>query len=279
MSLLFKFRPLVINPELAQRIGLNEAIVLQQLNYWLTETESGVNHDGRRWVYNTYEKWAEQFPFWSPETVKRAFTSLVKSGVILAEKLQKAQRDHTNFYAINFGHELLSDQVNLTRSNGSKATRSDGVKKTRSSGSDCSLLNGSDCSLLPTETTQEITTETTQTGEAVTGLPAALPKSKRSNESDNTPSLPDWIPTDAWIAFVDMRKSLGAKGKLTAHAATLIVRDLEKLANEGHDVRAVLEASVVNNWRGVFPLKNGNRQQSLENRNHQAAQDFLRGDA
>ncbi|MDW9215749.1 hypothetical protein SE957_24245 [Escherichia coli] len=35
MSLLFAERPLVINTQLAMKIGLNEAIVLQQLHYWL----------------------------------------------------------------------------------------------------------------------------------------------------------------------------------------------------------------------------------------------------
>lgn len=38
MSLLFAERPLVINTQLAMKIGLNEAIVLQQLHYWLRDT-------------------------------------------------------------------------------------------------------------------------------------------------------------------------------------------------------------------------------------------------
>ena len=35
MSLLMTSQPIVINRDLACRIGLNEAIVLQQLHYWL----------------------------------------------------------------------------------------------------------------------------------------------------------------------------------------------------------------------------------------------------
>ncbi|RBW79941.1 hypothetical protein DS960_27405, partial [Escherichia coli] len=42
MSLLFAERPLVINTQLAMKIGLNEAIVLQQLHYWLRDTNSGM---------------------------------------------------------------------------------------------------------------------------------------------------------------------------------------------------------------------------------------------
>ncbi|MCR3901155.1 transcriptional regulator, partial [Klebsiella variicola] len=46
MSLLMPSRPIVINPDLAYSIGLNEAIALQQLNYWLQETNSGLERDG-----------------------------------------------------------------------------------------------------------------------------------------------------------------------------------------------------------------------------------------
>jgi hypothetical protein len=48
-------------PDLAYGIGLNEAIALQQVNYWLKETTSGLERDGVRWIYNTNEQWLEQF--------------------------------------------------------------------------------------------------------------------------------------------------------------------------------------------------------------------------
>lgn len=144
MSLLFKFRPLVINPQLAERIGLNEAIVLQQIKYWLSETDSGIEHDGRRWIYNTVEQWQKQFPFWSADTVKRALTSLQKQGLVLVEKLAKAQRDHTNHYAINYQSPALIEEGNLHQSEQGKLPSSDGA----------------DCPVLHTEITTKTTTET-----------------------------------------------------------------------------------------------------------------------
>lgn len=118
MSMLFNFRPLVINPELATRIGLNEAIVLQQVNYWINDKEQGVIHSGRRWVFNSYESWVKQFPFWSADTVKRAFTSLVKQGCLDVEQLNKSQHDRTNYYTINQDCELLKDAKQVPSSNG-----------------------------------------------------------------------------------------------------------------------------------------------------------------
>lgn len=66
-------------------------------------------------------------------------------------------------------------------------------------------------------------------------------------------SLPDWIPEDAWKAFVAMRKKI--KAPLTDDAVSLAVRELEKLMNDGHRPRAVLEQSTLNSWRGLFPIK------------------------
>lgn len=151
MSLLFKFRPLVINPQLAERIGLNEAIVLQQLKYWLNETESGLDHDGRRWIYNTVEQWQRQFPFWSPDTVKRALKSLQSQGIVVAEQLAKSRHDRTYHYAINYQSSALFEQGNLPCSEGGNLPSS----------------NEAGCPVLHTEITTKTTPEISVTSELV----------------------------------------------------------------------------------------------------------------
>ncbi|WP_272540135.1 hypothetical protein [Providencia sp. PROV191] len=117
--LLLKTRPQIVIPELAVRLGLNEALLLQQVQYWLSETSSGVDHDGRRWVYNTIEEWREQFPYFSESTIKRAFNNLKKLGVLNIEQINKRTHDRTNYYSINYEHALLSDEVKLNPSNSS----------------------------------------------------------------------------------------------------------------------------------------------------------------
>lgn len=65
--------------------------------------------------------------------------------------------------------------------------------------------------------------------------------------------LPDWIPEDAWNGFVAMRKKI--KAPLTDDAVRLAIATLEKLMQEGHRPRAVLEQSTLNSWRGLFEIK------------------------
>ncbi|WP_323618063.1 conserved phage C-terminal domain-containing protein [Enterobacter hormaechei] len=165
MSLLMPSRPIVINPDLAYSIGLNEAIALQQVNYWLKETTSGLERDGVRWIYNTNEQWLEQFPFWSESTLKRTFTRLKNLGVLKVEQLNKSQRDMTNYYTINYESELL-DEVKVTKSKSSKCTLPSGqnepmeeVKVERSIGSKRTALIRSNCTDVLTENTTENTTD------------------------------------------------------------------------------------------------------------------------
>ncbi|HGF1015261.1 MULTISPECIES: conserved phage C-terminal domain-containing protein [Enterobacter cloacae complex] len=165
MSLLMPSRPIVINPDLAYSIGLNEAIALQQVNYWLKETTSGLERDGVRWIYNTTEQWLEQFPFWSESTLKRTFTRLKQLGVLKVEQLNKSQRDMTNYYTINYESELL-DEVKVTKSKSSKCTLPSGqnepmeeVKVERSIGSKRTALIRSNCTDVLTENTTENTTD------------------------------------------------------------------------------------------------------------------------
>lgn len=165
MSLLMPSRPIVINPDLAYSIGLNEAIALQQVNYWLKETTSGLERDGVRWIYNTNEQWLEQFPFWSESTLKRTFTRLKSLGVLKIEQLNKSQRDMTNYYTINYESELL-DEVKVTKSKSSKCSLPSGqnepmeeVTVTRSIRSKRTAVIRSKCTDVLTENTTENTTD------------------------------------------------------------------------------------------------------------------------
>lgn len=75
-KLLIDDYPIQVLPKLAVEIGLNEAIILQQMHYWLNT--SNHKYDGKKWIYNSYPEWQKQFPFWSLITIKRAIYSLEK---------------------------------------------------------------------------------------------------------------------------------------------------------------------------------------------------------
>jgi len=96
-----KENPLVILPSLAMKIGLREAIILQQIHYWLTKKGAHVI-EGRRWIYNTYTEWQKQFPFWSETTIKRSFLNLEKQGLLISGNWNALKMDKTKWYTINY---------------------------------------------------------------------------------------------------------------------------------------------------------------------------------
>ncbi|WP_241955553.1 replication protein [Staphylococcus chromogenes] len=99
-KLLIDDYPIQVLPKLAEEIGLNEAIILQQIHYWLNSSKH--NYDGKKWIYNSYPKWIEQFPFWRESTIKRTITSLEKQNLVHVGNYNKAGFDRTKWYSINY---------------------------------------------------------------------------------------------------------------------------------------------------------------------------------
>jgi hypothetical protein len=102
--LIFDKHPLVIDKKLAKIIGLNQAMILQQVHYWLElNKKNKINfHEGKHWTYNTINEWQEEFPFWSKETIKRAFNKLRDLGIIQVGNFNVYKMDRTLWYTIDY---------------------------------------------------------------------------------------------------------------------------------------------------------------------------------
>ena len=117
---------LQVLPSLAIALGLEEAIILQQLHYWLNNQRvDGREHDGRKWIYNSYEEWQENFPFWSVQQIQRFFLNLEKTGVVISAKLDAKRHDQTKFYTLDYDILCTMDGIKIESS---KVSKSDDVK-------------------------------------------------------------------------------------------------------------------------------------------------------
>jgi hypothetical protein len=82
--------------------------------------------------------------------------------------------------------------------------------------------------------------------------------SSSSSVSSNNKHIdaPAGVNQETWNAFIEMRKAM--KAPLTAFSAKLIISNLTKLSNDnGNGMEMILQQSIANNWKGVFPLKEG----------------------
>jgi predicted RNA-binding Zn-ribbon protein involved in translation (DUF1610 family) len=118
-KLLINERPLVLLPQLATAIGLNEAVALQQIHYWLDtyeKAETGTKdprhyHDGQWWVYNTAEGWQKNFPFWSISTIRRTLDSLRERGLVQTGNYNQRKYDRTLWYTIDYENLAIIESL------------------------------------------------------------------------------------------------------------------------------------------------------------------------
>lgn len=274
-------RPIAFQrPFVALGVGITGALMLSQAVYWARRTS-----DENGWFYKSQEEWTEETGLsrYEQEGARKKLCSL---GVLEEDRRGVPARLYYRVNMAELSAQLqcaLSPETSMWEGSNPDCGNSTikNAERSQASKRKTSKQDAGKPAIIhtenTTETTAESTAETTTGGGAGSVVSEVLPKSKQAKPEANIEALPEWIPVDAWVAFCEMRKAMGAKGKLTERAAKLIVNELEKLAAQGHDPRAVLEQSVINNWRGVFPVKNGNRQQSLEARNRSAADEFVRG--
>lgn len=102
--LLINESPLQVLPSLAVALGnINEAIILQQIQYWLKNPKSGrLGDDGRKYIRDTVSEWNTQFPWLTERAIKTRLKSLKDKGIILTANLNKSKYDRTNWYSIDY---------------------------------------------------------------------------------------------------------------------------------------------------------------------------------
>lgn len=117
-KLLIDDHPLQVSPKLAVRLGLNEAMLLQQIHYLITNLDNQKIIRvslGQRWIKKSYKNWREDyFPFFSEVTIKRALISLEKAGYIVSAILDhgKDGLERTKWYTVDYGNvEALAAEL------------------------------------------------------------------------------------------------------------------------------------------------------------------------
>lgn len=104
-DLLFNDQPITINRKLAKCLGLKEAVIFQQIHYWLEINKKTNNNfkENRYWTYNSIKKWQEnEFDFLSERTVERTIKKLENDGLIISKTFNKMRGDKTKWYSIDY---------------------------------------------------------------------------------------------------------------------------------------------------------------------------------
>lgn len=141
-----------INPALAKEIGLNESLILLQIEFWISISKNF--YDGRYWTYQSVRDMKEKtFPFWSIATINRAVNKLIDEKYLIEGNYNKKKYDKTRWFALN--PTKINELKSISMGDETGVFQND----TRSNQNDTrSNQNETTIPEITTETTTEITT-------------------------------------------------------------------------------------------------------------------------
>ena len=199
------------NAELAKQYGVDGAIFLHCMAFWVAKNRANGRHyhEGRYWTYNTLEALSKLFPFWSRRQLERIINGLKEAGALLAGNFSE---DRTETVKCN--KEPVTYQI-------------DPPKPPKGGRRGSAELDGAVKSLLA-----EYAAGDTELAEAL----------------------------DALMEIRAAKKAVDS-----TRAVTTLLNRLNRLSDNSREVKLqILEQSVTNSWKGIFPLKGGQAQTRKE---------------
>lgn len=87
--------------EVAQKYGMDAAVLLHNIVYWTlkNKAEGRHFHDGRYWTYSSRKALAEMYPCWSDSQIKRILAKLRDAGALLVADYNDNRMLRTNWYS------------------------------------------------------------------------------------------------------------------------------------------------------------------------------------
>lgn len=271
--LLFNEEPITINRLGARVLGLNEAIVVQQIHYWLEINRKAQKnfYENRYWTYNTYEQWTtENFNFWSKRTVQRIFKKLFDSKILLKGNFNKKGYDQTVWVTIDYDKldeilsefeyniEISTECQSVTMSNSNRVTNCHGGMTDCHGGvTDCHS-HDDNLSLPIPKTTTKTTTEISITTQSVDKPLVVINENVKLIE-DNTHLLLD---------------SKNKQNKVSAWNKDRLLKAIEIFKEQQGEYFSLLEKIYKNDKNFVIKSSDSSSVQKVKTRFHNISQRY-----
>ena len=93
------------NVEDAMKYGVEKAVVLSNIRFWLNNNKnkdlSAVKHDGYYWMYNTARDMSNVLPYFTQSKVQRLLKQLEDDGILIVGNYNKVKYDRTKWYTLS----------------------------------------------------------------------------------------------------------------------------------------------------------------------------------
>lgn len=101
--------------EIAKEYGINEAILLNNIQYWITcNKANNINYyDGTYWTYNSTKAFNEIFPYLTQRQIQNALKKLRDLGILKVGNYNKLAYDRTLWYAFTEKGECIMQKCKM----------------------------------------------------------------------------------------------------------------------------------------------------------------------
>ena len=90
------------NIKIAEKYGVNEAILLENIVFWIEKNKANDKHfyDGEYWTYNSANAFTKLFPYWTKRQIEHILKKLFDNGLIKKGSYNKHKYDRTLWYSL-----------------------------------------------------------------------------------------------------------------------------------------------------------------------------------
>ena len=263
------------NIEIAQQYGVNAAMLLHNITYWIEKNKSEKRHfhEGRYWTYMSKAGLKKQFSYMTARQIDYALNKLLDAGVILSGNFSEHTFDKTKWYAladnaVDDVPDVPSDEPEMSEKPSETAQLPIAQKRSNRLNNNVqsieqnrsNRLNNSVQSLNSNINNNIYITNKKHTdknpnniGDVGDAVPEGQPLKDKDLEKV-IQTVDDAELRDELREFVKMR--IKNKRPPTPHAVELIIGKLQKMSGDKSEQLMILQQSVKNCWQGLYELKN-----------------------
>ena len=86
----------------AVEYGLDKAILLQHIRFWIHQNEGKKSHthDNKVWMFQSAADMAKHYPYWSRQKISRLLREMEEQGLIISGNFNKLGYDQTKWYTL-----------------------------------------------------------------------------------------------------------------------------------------------------------------------------------
>lgn len=142
------------NVDIATRYGIEEAILLQHIYYWIEKNKANNKHfhDGKYWTYNSARAFHELFPYIQERTIARKLDNLINNDLLLCADYNENRQDRVSWYALTEKAEKILNNPKLAFDKMTNAldNLSNGIRQNDKSSSNIDIINNIDTNIKQT---------------------------------------------------------------------------------------------------------------------------------